>query len=372
MIGDMTTFLRKLAWTSSVLGFMVAPACASEPARRHHDDDDALSGQAGEDMSPSSGGRSGSSHGGTAGNAGSTAGDAGHVASGGTDSAGSGGDVQAQGGAGASTGEAGGDSGGEPGSGGTANDSAGGEASGGTSSGSGAVGGSTSANGGSAGESAGTGGAGANAGGGGASGGANSGGTGGTGGSAGAGACGNLIDDMESGTGYICEGNGRVGSWFSYVDAQGSFSPAGDPVPTSVVSPARDGSQRAMHAYGTRVDYAGFGFWMSDVPITYDASAYTGIRFYAKGTPGTLKVIVQTAATESTTYGGDCTLPTLSCAGNDAGVSLDSSAWALKTVPFSELRNGTAPFDKSDIWSIEFQPEGAGSFDYWIDDLSFY
>src|SRR6185369_13590354 len=34
-------------------------------------------------------------------------------------------------------------------------------------------------------------------------------------GTGGAGACGDLIDDMESNTGRICEGNGRAGHWFT-------------------------------------------------------------------------------------------------------------------------------------------------------------
>ena len=40
-------------------------------------------------------------------------------------------------------------------------------------------------------------------------------------------------------------------------------------------------------------------------------------------------------------------------------------------IPFSSLKNGTATFDRTEIWSIEFQP-GAGAFDFWLDDLSFY
>ena len=134
----------------------------------------------------------------------------------------------------------------------------------------------------------------------------------------------------------------------------------------------RGSSQRALRTYGRFVQYAGVGVFLTAVPATFNANAYTGIQFYVKGTAAALKAIVQTASTESTTYGGRCTLPTLSCAGNEAPAgALSATDWRLVQVPFSSLANGTAPFNRTEIWSIEFQP-GAGDFDFWIDDLSFY
>ncbi len=128
-----------------------------------------------------------------------------------------------------------------------------------------------------------------------------------------------------------------------------------------------------MHAHGTNGDYAGFGCWLTPTPQTYDARGYTGIRFWAMGTPASLKVVVQTSATESTDYGGTCTLPAASCAGNEHVITLTSNAWTQTSVPFSSLSNGTATFDAKDSWSIEFQTiHGSGAFDFWIDDLAFY
>jgi hypothetical protein len=178
---------------------------------------------------------------------------------------------------------------------------------------------------------------------------------------------------MEAGTGYICEGNGRKGSWFSYAGPQSSFLPAGAPVPPSALVTPRSGSTRGMRAHGTNGDYAGFGCWLTPTPATYDAHGYTGIRFWAMGTPTSLKVVVQTSATESTTFGGTCTLPASSCAGNEHVITLSSSAWTQFSVPFSALTNGTVSFNSSDVWSIEFQTlQGSGAFDFWIDDLEFY
>ncbi len=197
-------------------------------------------------------------------------------------------------------------------------------------------------------------------------------GAGGTGGT-GTGGCGALIDNFEASAGYICQDNGRVGSWFSYHDTSSTFSPPGTPTLPSLLPTPRGTSQHALHIYGTEVEYAGVGCSINNVPTaTYNASAYTGIRFYVMGTAVAPVVIVQTRQTEATTYGGGCTLATLSCAGNDLPITgVQASTWNLVTVPFASLSGGTAPFDVTSVWSIEFQP-GIGAFDLWIDDLSFY
>jgi hypothetical protein len=199
-------------------------------------------------------------------------------------------------------------------------------------------------------------------------------GAGGTGaGAGGAGGCGLLLDDMEDGSGNICQGNGRNGRWFSYHDAASTFMPSGVVPAPSAITPPRGASTRAMHLSGTFVDYAGAGFTLTASPAsgTYNGNAFTGLRFYARGTASAPKVIVQTGATESTTYGGRCALATLSCAGNEAPLTGLATDWTMYQIPFSSLTNGTAAFDRSDIWSIEFQ-SGAGAFDLWIDDISFY
>jgi hypothetical protein len=59
----------------------------------------------------------------------------------------------------------------------------------------------------------------------------------------------------------------------------------------------RGSSQRALHTYGTFVQYAGVACYVSTVPTTYNANAYAGIQFYVKGAATALKLIVQTAST---------------------------------------------------------------------------
>jgi hypothetical protein len=62
------------------------------------------------------------------------------------------------------------------------------------------------------------------------------------------------------------------------------------------------------------------------------------------------------------------TISSCTCSGACGG---DRERSRLVQIPFSSLKNGTATFDRTEIWSIEFQP-GAGAVAVWRDDLSFY
>lgn len=206
----------------------------------------------------------------------------------------------------------------------------------------------------------------------------------GTGGATGTGGCGALIDDMESGTGNICQTTGRRGMWYTYVDSEldSSITPLPDSatLPELMSTPRTTTSTRAMRISGYYTTYAGLAAWLNitargDVPGTYNGSSYTGIKFYAKG-KGSLIVVGQNPATEKVMYGGSCP-DTADCAGNQYAAGTLSTDWKSYTVPFSYLEGGyVTPFDPSRIWSLEFMFYSYGdvstSFDLWVDDLSFY
>lgn len=192
--------------------------------------------------------------------------------------------------------------------------------------------------------------------------------------------CGAVIDDMEAHTGSICQGNGRVGHWFTYVDSELTtstiFPPPGTVAQPELLATPRGTSLYAMHASGRFYSYAGIGCLLNtptvaSTPSTYDGSGYTGIKFYAKGTGG-LKVTGQMPATQSIENGGTCTA--ITCTPNSYSYgTLSSTSWTQISIPFSYLKGGlVTPFKSSVIWSLEFQPYTAGSFDLWIDDLTFY
>jgi len=194
-----------------------------------------------------------------------------------------------------------------------------------------------------------------------------------------------LIDDFEDGDGSICASDGRSGHWFTYLDSASSSSitpPTSDTVaavPTKLSTP-RDTSQYAMHITGNDSMYAGVGVLLNNpvigaAPGVYNAAAagYTGVHFFMKSNMG-LYFVIQTPATLAVKYGGTCA--TEPCSGASyyrSTVALPSSTtWTEISLPFSSLKDGTAPFRADQLWNIGFQPGTTGVFDLWIDDVSFY
>jgi hypothetical protein len=127
---------------------------------------------------------------------------------------------------------------------------------------------------------------------------------GGGNGAAGTGGCGLLIDDMEARSGYICEGAGRKGAWYSYNDQSKDSEQWPPPtaeagVPIAVSTSDRTGNGHAMRTYGHgyTVWGAGIGFDLNydyratpHVYGTFDASDYDGISFWHKGSGFSFRV----------------------------------------------------------------------------------
>ena len=84
-------------------------------------------------------------------------------------------------------------------------------------------------------------------------------------------------------------------------------------------------------------------------------------------------MLIQTKGTLGTEYGGTCTA---SCSGNHTLISLSPTTWTFYQIPFSQLLNGTVPFNAQDALTIEFLVYSATSTEFtanfWIDDLTFF
>ena len=199
-----------------------------------------------------------------------------------------------------------------------------------------------------------------------------------------------LIDDMENGSGRILNTDGRVGAWYAF-DSEGSNQwPApttpGVPIETSQIPNGRCSSQRAMHTYGDLSDWGGIGFDLKfdgTTYGTYDASAYDGITFWARGSPDYIQVRIGTAETTSTKYGGTCTL-------DDPGSGVSEGCQpAYRTiylgddfvqywVPFATLwppanSAPAVPFDQTLLTNVQFYNNSSDlPIDYWVDDVYFY
>ena len=207
---------------------------------------------------------------------------------------------------------------------------------------------------------------------GGTTGGTNSGGTG----TGGEGDCGPLIDDMESNTGFICHGSGRVGAWYACNDGTGTQIPEptepGTPILPYRLAESRGSSQLAMYTQG-----GGFDDWGAGIGVDlafdgetyglYNGLAYGGIRFWARSDLwNDIDVRISTAATTLTDFGGRCEEEP--CNPPQVRISLtpEWQQFALSYLDFSAPRDG---FDE--IVNIQFFPRRYEDFDYWIDDLAF-
>ncbi|HEY3256841.1 MAG TPA: leucine-rich repeat domain-containing protein [Polyangiaceae bacterium] len=195
--------------------------------------------------------------------------------------------------------------------------------------------------------------------------------------------CGPLIDDLETGTGHICTGNGRIGVWYAFNDETGDQWPApttpGVPIATSVIPGGRGASTRAIHTFGK-----GFTGWGVGVGLdfvfdglsygTFDASAFDGIRFWARSDGlQKLRVRIGTRATKLADYGGTCPLEPCSPHARDFDLGPD---WVELSLPFNDLPQIQphaidVDFTRDELTHLQFMPQ-TQPFDFWIDDVRFY
>lgn len=197
---------------------------------------------------------------------------------------------------------------------------------------------------------------------------------------------GNMIDDMEDGNAQILTQGGRFGSWFTYNDGTGTQSPD----PASSCLPADGGhspaSLKSMHTTGTGFSLSGFGAGMGfdlnhpgTERLAYDAHAFTGVVFWAKGATNIHVMVLEpaTVPVSAPGQGGTCTpMGSFGCGDSHrANVAL-TTAWKQYAVPFSSLAQAGwgvgATFDPSQVLSIQFAVDPVASFDFWIDEVGFY
>jgi hypothetical protein len=114
----------------------------------------------------------------------------------------------------------------------------------------------------------------------------------------------------------VCSGKLAELCWFAYNSGGSDVqTPPPNVAPTrpDPIQPPRGSSAYAMHTYGTFSNFLGLGCSLNgtlsgtpEIPSAYDVSAYTGISFYAKGTPLSIQVIVATTDDVPAAYGGTC------------------------------------------------------------------
>jgi hypothetical protein len=197
-----------------------------------------------------------------------------------------------------------------------------------------------------------------------------------------------LVSDFEAGTAKALDVLAPVArggtSFFYYNDktATGLLDPA---KVESMPLAATMGGACGMYAF--RFSAMGFTTWGAGAGVDFmprgpdmkkqgfDASAYTGIAFYAKLTRGSAQFFVNLQDMNTHVDGGLCTVesgPT-QCDAFGGNVTIGSE-WELKTIPFAALKQrgfgkAETAFDASRL--VNFRLQAKGDFELWIDQVQF-
>lgn len=204
-----------------------------------------------------------------------------------------------------------------------------------------------------------------------------------------------LIDDLEDGDPRTFATNGRSGAWWAAGDdtASATMTPPRD----SLATPEPISGGRCDSARAVRITGQGFLEWGSllgvdlqygtrsdgtDGNLPYDASAYTGLEFWARiGDTSTDRVRFAVSDVNNEPYGGVCT-------DNDQlneqcydtfGTYLNglSPEWRHYRVAFASLTQRQFGYPANAaateaLFSVQFNFDPSSIFDFWVDDLAFY
>ena len=189
-----------------------------------------------------------------------------------------------------------------------------------------------------------------------------------------------LIDDLADGDGQIALRDGRNGLWFTMADgAEGTLWPTPAAFQTVLGSGPRGGYAARMYGSGFTAwgAYLAVSFSQAQTgPCAYDASAFSGITFWARSaTPAIIRVNLATVATQQTRDGGSCA----GTCSNDFGTPIALvAAWQKYTIAFTDLtqRNpgsdaATAAFDPTQLTELQFVTGPGKAFDISVTDVSF-
>jgi hypothetical protein len=195
-----------------------------------------------------------------------------------------------------------------------------------------------------------------------------------------------MIDDMEMPDYYIPQTDGRVGFWSLANDhtAGGVQTPSTtDAMFMSAITGGRGASMYALHttAAGFKTSGAQVNVDLNrkTARMTYDASAYQALHFFAKlGAAGTPYVTLAVPDLHTDPDGALCDKATGagSCYDHFATSVTVTTAWTEFTVPFTMLQqagwgaNGVTALDVAHVFSVRFS-WGTPSMDLWVDDIAF-
>jgi len=203
-----------------------------------------------------------------------------------------------------------------------------------------------------------------------------------------------LIDDLEDGDNGVARVGNRTGYWYTYLDAlMSTITPA--PAPAGSAMPLKPGTTdchggthciiisgmtAAADTVAMKYPYAGVGFDFSNAgkPCVYNATAYTGIKFWARGdVPITIKL--NTTATATADGGGTCTGTMCNGGFSPAGADVIlTTTWQQIDINFAMAAPPSwavdlAPHpDKATLVGLQVQIPPGQAFNVAVDDFTFY
>jgi hypothetical protein len=190
-----------------------------------------------------------------------------------------------------------------------------------------------------------------------------------------------LLDDFEDNDNKVFKAFQREGWWFSATDptAGATLVPAGEFRPEALPeSEAKPDNRYAAHlaASGQKEWGATWGStlrWVDQgVRCPYNASAFSGIKFRAKG-QGTIRLVLGQPATMPSESGGVCTEK---CYDTHGKVIFLTDKWEEYVVPWDRVQQegwGTdARFDPARLIQVGFKVDIKHlPVDFWLDDVEF-
>jgi hypothetical protein len=196
-----------------------------------------------------------------------------------------------------------------------------------------------------------------------------------------------MIDDMEDGDGSILPAGGRVGAWYTYNDA----TPTGMQKPLAMSPFVMTPGGRTATGYAAETSGSGFTVWGAgmgfnlDDPgdgmngsakVTYNASAYSGIAFWAKAGAGAAPALRVNVSDKNTDPAGGVCMPADKCNDHFGKDIRLTEEWALYTMNFADLLQlgwgqPSAALDVAHLYAVQFQVAKGVTFDVWLDDVAF-
>lgn len=190
-----------------------------------------------------------------------------------------------------------------------------------------------------------------------------------------------MIDNLDDNDARIIVAGGRQGPWHAFNNQNGGDQRP--PIGTGFMPQAggANSTPYAAHTTGSNYTFGGIGFGLNNPSTTpeapqsmaYNASAFTGITFSAKGN-GNLRVELAQRSFVPMERGGSCTGTCWNVYGSRMLQGRLTGDWQQFTIPFSGLQredgSTSPPFNPAELMGISFKHEGA-SFDFWIDEVQF-